>query len=872
MSQEMDKVYNPALWEDQIYEKWEKSGYFNPDNLDLAENAPNYTIILPPPNITAKLHIGHSSVMAIEDLFIRYHRLRGYRTLWIPGTDHAAIATQNVVEKKILAEEQKTRHDLGREKFLEKVWEFLHETQATILKQTRKMGASIDWSRTAFTLDEERKRAVSKMFSDMYKEGIIYRGERVVNWCPRCKSTLSDDEIEYQEQKTSFYTFKYSANFPISISTTRPETKLGDTAVAVNPKDDRYKKYIGQELSANFCGQELKLKIISDINVDMNFGTGALGVTPAHSMIDSQMADKNNLETIKVIDEDGNIASGFGKFSGQKAITARKMIVEELQAQGLIEKEEEIDNNLSACYRCGTAIEPLPSKQWFVSVDKKIPRLGNKSLKERAILAGEKKEIEFIPERFTKRYLDWMNNLHDWCISRQIWFGHEIPVWYQGEEIYVGEEKPQGEGWKQDLDTLDTWFSSGMWTFSTLGWPDNFQNGKKLNDLQKFHPTQMLETGYELITLWISRMIMMSIFALDEIPFEKVYLNGMVLDKNGKKMSKSKGNGIDPLDMIEKFGTDSLRLALLLGNTPGNDLRMSEEKIAGHRNFINKLWNISRFIISKIDDFSDDFDPQKLSLADKWILNKLNNTIKKTTQDLSDYKFALSGEELREFTWNDLADWYLEAKKFEEDEVNKNKVLLFILKNILKLWHPFIPFITETIWQQLGEKQMLIISSWPQAQEIDFKSEEKSFALIQEIIIAIRNARSEHQIEPGQKLQALILSPKNKELLEQQSHLIQNLKTGIDQIKIINDKSEITDEKNIFITLADIEIYLIGGVDEEKEKIRRAKEIANLEKMISSIENKLSNQEFVDKAPAELVAQEQEKLNNYKLELHKILN
>ncbi|MDD3711140.1 MAG: valine--tRNA ligase [Patescibacteria group bacterium] len=872
MDQKMDKTYNPVLWEDQIYEKWEKSGYFNPDNLNLPENAPNYTMILPPPNITAKLHIGHSSVMAIEDLFIRYHRLCGYRTLWIPGTDHAAIATQNVVEKKILAEEKKTRHDLGREKFLEKVWEFLHETQAVILKQTRKMGASIDWSRTAFTLDEDRKRAVNKMFVDMYKEGIIYRGERIVNWCPRCQSTLADDEIEYQEQKASFYTFKYDQNFPIAISTTRPETKLGDTAIAVNPKDERYKKYIDQELSANFCGQELNLKIIADINVDMNFGTGALGVTPAHSMIDSQMAIKNNLKTIKVIDEEGNIKENFGKFSGQKVLVARKMIIEELQEKNLIIKEEEINNNLSTCYRCGTAIEPLPSKQWFVSVDTKIPRLGNKSLKEKAIEAGENKKIEFIPDRFTKRYLDWMTNLHDWCISRQIWFGHEIPVWYRGEEIYVGEEKPQGKDWKQDPDTLDTWFSSGMWTFSTLGWPDNFQNGKKLNDLQKFHPTQMLETGYELITLWISRMIMMSIFALDEIPFEKVYLHGMVLDKNGKKMSKSKRNGIDPLDMIEKFGTDSLRLALLLGNTPGNDLRMSEEKIAGYRNFINKLWNISRFIISKTNDFSDDFDPQKLSLSDKWILNKLNKTIKKTSLDLSAYKFSLSGEELREFTWNDLADWYLEANKFEKDEDNKNKVLLFILKNILKLWHPFIPFITETIWQQLGEKQMLIVSSWPQAQEVNFDSEEQSFNIIQEIIMSIRNARSEHRIEPGKKLQAIILSPRNKELLEQQSHLIKSLKTGINQIKIIGDKSEISAKKNIFITLADIEIYLIGGFDEEKEKIRRDKEIANLKKMIDSIENKLNNQNFVNKAPAELVAQEKEKLNNYKLELRKILN
>jgi valyl-tRNA synthetase len=869
MKKEMEKTYNPALWEDEIYQKWEKSGYFNPDNLNLPENAPNYTMVLPPPNITAKLHIGHSSVMAIEDLFIRFHRLRGHRTLWIPGTDHAAIATQNAVEKKILAEEKKTRHDLGKEKFLEKVWEFLHETQATILKQTKKMGASLDWSRTAFTLDDARKKAVNQMFSDMYNEGIIYRGERVVNWCPRCKSTLADDEIEYQEQKTYFYTFKYDSDFPIAISTTRPETKLGDTAVAVNPKDDRYKKYLGQEISANFCDQKLTLKIIADPNVDMEFGTGALGVTPAHSMIDSQMAIKNNLKTIKVIDEEGNIRDGFGKFSGQKAVFARKMIIEELKENNLISKEEEIDNNLSTCYRCGTAIEPLPSKQWFVSVDKKIARLGDKSLKERALEAGENREIEFIPERFNKRYTDWMKNLHDWCISRQIWFGHEIPVWYKGDEIHVGEKPIDENGWEQDPDTLDTWFSSGMWTFSTLGWPENFVDGKKTGDLAKYHPTQILETGYEIITLWASRMIMMSFFALNEIPFKKVYLNGMVLDKDGKKMSKSKGNGIDPIEMIEKFGTDSLRLSLLLGNAPGNDLRMSEEKIAGYRNFVNKLWNISRFIISGADDLSDDFNLENLSLADKWILNKLNNTIKKTTQDLADYKFSLSGEELREFTWNDLADWYLEAKKFEEGP-NKNKILIFILKNVLKLWHPFIPFLTEVVWQELREEKLLIISSWPEAKNFDFSSEEKDFSLIQEIISSIRNARSENQIDPKQKIKALIFNPEKQELLEKQSHLLKSLKTGVEEIIFINNKSDIETENTILITVSGIEIYLLGAIDEEKEKARREKETANLEKMIKTIEEKLKNQSFVEKAPANLVAKEREKLANYKTELNKL--
>ena len=869
MAQEMDKTYNPSEKEDKIYEKWEKSGFFNPDNLNLPENAPNYSMVLPPPNITAKLHLGHASTIAIEDLFIRFHRMNGYRTLWIPGTDHAAIATQNVVEKKILIEEKKTRHDLGREEFLKKVWEFLNETQNTILNQTKKLGASIDWSRQAFTLDEQRQKAVRKMFSDMYKEGVIYQGERVINWCPRCKSTLADDEVEYKEQKTFLYTFKYDQNFPIAISTTRPETKLGDTAIAVNPRDRRYKEYVGQTISANFCGQKLNIKIIADINVDMNFGTGALGVTPAHSMIDSQMAQKNNLESIKVISEDGKIRDGFNNFSGKDVLEARKMIVEELKKDNLILSEEELINNLSICYRCNTPIEPLPSKQWFISVDKKINRLENKSLKELAIEAVTNKKIEIIPERFNKRYLDWMNNLHDWCISRQIWFGHQIPVWYKGKEIYVGEEAPIGNDWKQDPDTLDTWFSSGMWTFSTLGWPNNFLNNLKNGDLQKFHPTQMLETGYEIITLWVSRMIMMSFFALNEIPFEKVYLHGMILDEKGKKMSKSKGNGIDPIDMIEKFGTDALRLSLLIGNTPGNDVRISEEKIASARNFINKLWNISRFIISDNQDFSDDYDTKNLNLSDKWILSKLNKLIKRVSLDIKEYKFATAGEDLREFTWNDLADWYLESKKFEKNN-NTRKILIFVLKNILKLWHPFIPFVTETIWEEVKEEELLIITKWPEINNINLETEENNFELIKKIITSVRNARFANKIEVSKKIKAQILAENQKEIIFSQQHLIKNLKTGIEEIEFITKENRPKVDKTILITLEGVEIYLIGAIDEEKEAKRRKKEIENLEKMITTITTKLNNQDFVKKAPIELVKKEKNRLQGYQKELKKI--
>jgi valyl-tRNA synthetase len=869
MKQELDKAYNPGENEDKIYKKWEESGYFNPDNLNLDENAPSYTIVLPPPNITAKLHIGHSCMLAIEDLLIRYRRMAGYRALWLPGTDHAAIATQMVVEKKIFQETGKTRHDLGREKLLEEIWKFLRSTQATILHQTKKMGSSLDWSREAFTFDEDRQRAVNRMFVDMYKEGVIYRGERIVNWCPHCHSTLADDEVEYKEQQAKLYTFKYSSDFPISISTTRPETKLGDTAVAVSSKDERYKKYIGQEYKVNFCGQALNIKIIADRNVESEYGTGALGVTPAHSMVDWQMAQSNNLPVIKVINEDGLIHEGFGKYSGLTAVEVRKQIVEELKAQNLMGKEEDITNNLSVCYRCDTPIEPMPSKQWFVSVDKKLERLGGKSLKEKALEAAQTKKITFIPERFDKRYQDWMENLHDWCISRQIWFGHSIPVWYKGDEIYCGETAPEGDGWIKDADTLDTWFSSGMWTFSTLGWPDTYKNGVKTGDLVKFHPTQILETGYEILTLWVSRMVMMSFFALGEIPFEKVYLHGTILDAKGKKMSKSKGNGVDPLDVINEYGADALRLSLLMGATPGNDSRYSAEKIESKRNFINKLWNISRFILSSADAkyFSTSAAkiPLAKTLADKWILGEMNNLIKSVTKRLDDFEFSLAAEELNEFTWNKLADWYLEMAKIEKD---KDAILIYLLKNILILWHPFIPYVTETIWDSFND-DILMITAWPKAQG-ELETDNSEIILIQDIVVAIRNARSANKIEPAKKLAAVIYGHNLTSVIETQIEVIKNLKTGLASLEVKETGNNL--DKAIMIPVGKVEIYLIGAIDEVKEKERLTKEKINLEKVIARQEQKLGNADFISRAPEKIVAAEKEKLNNSKQELNKTIS
>jgi valyl-tRNA synthetase len=941
---ELAKTYEASKFEDDIYRLWEESGLFNPDNLNVAPDAKSYTIILPPPNITDKLHLGHAAMLAIEDLFIRYKRLQGFRTLWLPGTDHAAIATQTVVEKKIKQELGQSRHDLGREQFLNHVWAFLRETQTTILKQIRVMGASLDWSRLAFTLDEPRREAVQAMFIKMYEAGLIYRGERVVNWCPRCQSTLADDEVEYQEQSAKLYTFRYDLDFPIAISTTRPETKLGDTAVAVNPRDARYKKFIGQTLEADFCGVKLKLKIIADRNVDKDFGTGALGVTPAHSMADSQMATANDLPAIKVINEQGLIHEGFGAFSGLKVEEARDKIVEELKVNNLLDKEEDIANNLSVCYRCATAIEPLPSKQWFIAVDKKIKELGNKSLKDRAKEVVEEGEIKFVPERFNKRYLDWMDNLRDWCISRQIWFGHSLPVWYDIEDFHnkegdiyfkpntiklsnaqwdkMGQRlrdrtvrtvangdvryvkfdvaiffiKSKWYDWKkvsesikaisthnctkprignkvgpgleiQDSDTLDTWFSSGMWTFSTLGWPHNFKDNKKSGDLAKFHPTQLMETGYEIITLWVSRMIMMSLFAVGEVPFETVYLHGMVLDKQGKKMSKSKGNGIDPMDMVKLYGADAVRLSLLIGVTPGTDFRMSEDKIGAYRNFVNKFWNISRFILLNIDKPVADLDePKAVTLFDQWILDKLANLTASVSASLDKHDFALAGEQLQKFTWDDLADWYLEVAKVEGD---KAQILNYILNTLLKLWHPFMPFVTEAVWQEVYQGQsLLLVERWPEGKAHKKNAGQNEIDLMQKIIVGIRNARSANKLEPSLAVKAVIYAGEHLELLQKHQEIIRTLRTSVGEL-IIKDKGEAIDEA-IYFSEAGVEVYLVAQIDKGKEKLRLEKEFVKLEEYITVLEAKLANEEFMAKAPQALVDKEQAKLSQAQSDLAKI--
>jgi len=854
---EMSKAYEPQKYEDEIYKRWEASGFFAPDNLS-GKNG-RYVDILPPPNANGELHIGHASGYVFMDLAGRYNRMLGKKVLLLPGKDHAGIQTQTVYEKKILKESGITRHDLGRDKFYQEVYDFCLDRAQYMRNQEKKLGLSADWSREKFTLDPEILRIVLETFVKMHRDGLIYRGERIINWCPRCFTALSEVEVEYEEQNGKLYTFKYDENFPFAISTTRPETKLGDTAVAVNPEDRRYKKYIGKILEANFLGISLKLKIIADKNVDASFGTGALGVTPAHSMVDYEMAQKNDLAIINVINENGKIKADFGDFSGLEASVARGRIVERLKEMGLLEKEEDYKNNLSVCERCRTPIEQLISKQWFIDIDHK-----KFSLKKAAREAIEKGKINIYPERMKKILLDWIDNVHDWCISRQIWWGPRIPAWYRGDEVYVGLEAPEGDGWKQDEDTLDTWFSSGQWPYTTLGYPDG-------QDYKNFYPTDAMITGRDLVFFWTFRMIIMGLYRTGKAPFRNLYFSGLIRDEHGHKMSKSKGNGIEPLEMIRKYGTDAVRLALLVGNTPGNDMNLSEEKIAGSRNFVNKLWNIAKYIVEsakvKAQKSKLELKTQNLTLADKWILGRFENLIREVNKNFENYEFSLAAETLRGFTWDDFADWYLEVSKVEK---NDGTVLIYILENLLKLWHPFIPFVTEEIWRAMGQENLLMVEDWPQTSKDLVKEKSDDFELVKEIITAIRAARAENRIEPMKKIKAVIYAGNKKDLVESQAHLIKALRTGIKELEVKDDPTfaqqggatagEGKIAGAIFVAAGGCEIYLLGAMDAEKETARLKKEIAELEKYAKGIEIKLKNKEFVKNAPEAIVKKEKEKL------------
>ncbi len=1010
----MDKSYNFNDYEDKIYEQWEKSGFFNPDNLDLPADAENYAIAMPPPNVTGVLHLGHALENTIMDIETRFQRMNGKKVLLLPGTDHAAVATQAKVEKKLIGEGMPNpRQELGREKLLDIIRDFAEDSKATILKQIRTMGTSCDWSRLSYTFDEARSRAVNQVFVKMYNDGLIEKGYRVVNWSVKGQSTCSDDELEHEEQKAVLYTFKYSPDFPIKIATTRPETKLGDTAVAVNPEDDRYKEYIGREFKVDIGAKKpLMIKIIADPEIDPAFGTGAVGVTPAHSMVDYELKNRHNLELIKVIGEDGRMTAEAGRdYAGLTVTEAREKMVGWLKDKGLMEKEEEIVHNIGKSDRFKDIVEVIPMEQWFVMVNKIIPGRGKtlKDLMREAVttgLNGDKgKTIKINPERFEKQYLHWIDNLRDWCISRQVWWGHRIPVWYRANaesrmsnvelnfrnremydliksgkktvetralnpeepdryfgkiktgdditlnyiendkifesirvkigkavkfknsdelfdkynaniiypgkskddiaefwkkipgyaekiekngiialeietvknssfdirhstfETYVGEQPPEGEGWVQDEDTLDTWFSSGLWTFSTLGWPD------ATDDFRQYHPTAWMQMGYEILFFWMARMILMSTYALADIPFRDVYIHGMLRDKNGNKFSKSLGNGIDPIEVAKQYGTDALRFSLISGNTPGNDSRYYEEKVESARNLVNKLWNVARYILQTADGRQRmagiNFD--KLVLSDKWILSELDSAIEAVTNHLSTYNFSLAGEELRDFTWSKLADWYIEATKFDNSP-EKDKVLLYVLENILKLWHPFIPFVTEKIWEEMGRKD-LIVAEWPRKNdEIEKFSEEgvkNDFETIKSIIESIRNARAENKVEPGRKIKALIYAGGKAGLIRENEALIRGMRTGIGDIEISEAKAS-RPEKAIFAPVGDTEVYLLGAVDEEKERKRLRESIGRLEQLINMTENKLADNNFMERAPQPIIDKEKNRLKEFGAEKEKL--
>lgn len=864
-SNELPKAYEAALYEVGLYERWEKSGYFNPDKLP-GDRPETFCIVLPPPNRTGTLHLGHATMAAIEDLMIRFERMRGKRALWIPGTDHAAIATQVKVEQLLIKEGMKDpRKELGREKFLQKVREFADASAVRINEQMRKMGSSLDWSREAYTLDEPRNKAVNEMFRLMYEDGIIERGYRVVNWDPQFQTTLSDDEVLTKEVNARLVTFKYDANFPIAISTTRPETKFGDTAVAVHPDDERYKQFVGKTFEPVFCGKKLTVKIIADKAVDPAFGTGALGVTPAHSMIDAEIAERHVLPTVIVIGKDAKMLPEAGAdFAGLTVVEARKKVEKTLEAAGLLIKVEDTAQNLPVAERGGAPVEQIPMRQWFVRVNKQFKlrhdALGKwekgdmvtlKDLMNEAVASGKTK---IVPERFDKIYFHWINNLRDWCISRQIWFGHQIPVWYKGDETKMSAESP-GEGWERDPDTLDTWFSSGTWTFSTLGWPE------KTVDLENYHPTSVLETGYDILFFWVARMILMSAYALGEVPFKNVYLHGLVRDEQGRKMSKSLGNIIDPLDVSAKYGTDAVRLALVLGTSPGQDQKMSDEKIAGFRNFTNKLWNIGRFVSRTTNDER----PTTKSVADRWILSRLNETVVAVTERLANFQLSQAGEMLRDFTWTEFADWYVEIHKREGNDA----VLREVFMTLLKLWHPFMPYVTEVLWEKLGGEGLLMIAPWPKAEgESDIEAE-KIMAGLQEIVSAIRSLRADYKVAPDKLVDVVVEAPLYAEEYMSFEPVIKTL-GRVQDLKVAGEIARPDQAATVTIGANTISIPLAGLVDLDKEKKRIASDMAETKTFIRGIEGRLNNEEFVGKAPAKVVESEKAKLAESKAKLEKL--
>ncbi len=868
MSRELPKTYDPKAVEDKIYSNWVEKGYFH---TKIDKNKEPFTIVIPPPNVTGQLHMGHALDETFQDILIRTKRMQGYAALWVPGTDHAGIATQIKVEENLRKEEGLTRHDLGRDAFLKRVWDWKEQYGNRIINQIKKLGCSCDWERERFTMDEGCSKAVREVFVNLYNKGLIYRGNRIINWCPCCTTALSDAEVEYAEQPGHFWHIKYpvkdSDQFVI-IATTRPETLLGDTAVAVNPEDERYKDLVGKTLILPLVGREIP--VIADDYVDKEFGTGCVKITPAHDPNDFEVGLRHNLEQIKVLNDDGTINHFGGKYEGMDRYDARKAMVDDLEALGLLVKVEEHSHNVGQCYRCGTTVEPLTSNQWFVKME---------PLAKRAIEVVKNGDVSFIPDRFSKTYMNWMENVHDWCISRQLWWGHRIPAFYCSEcgEMTVSKTDidtcPKcGGKVKQEDDVLDTWFSSALWPFSTLGWPE------KTDDLDYFYPTSVLVTGYDIIFFWVARMIFSGLEHMDKEPFKHVYIHGLVRDSQGRKMSKSLGNGIDPLEIVEKYGADALRFTLATGNSPGNDMRFYIERVEASRNFANKIWNASRFVMMNLTiDKAQLPEKDKLHIEDKWILHRFNNLVKEVTDNLDKYELGIAVQKLYDFIWDELCDWYIELVKprfFEQGESNETaqNVLVYVLSNTLKLLHPFMPFITEEIWQALPhEGESIMISEWPKAMdELCDLAAEADMISIMDAIKGIRNIRNEMNVPPSKKVKLFVVT-ENKALFEQAGVFFEKLASA-SETEILADKAGVPENAVSVVTdKAEILLPMDELVDREKEIERLTKEKAKLMGEIKRVEGKLSNKGFTDKAPAAVVEEERQKGEKYKAMLEKVL-
>lgn len=875
MKKELPKVYEPREVEGRVYEMWEKNGYFeghrDPDKRP-------FTIVMPPPNVTGQLHMGHAMDCTLQDILIRFKRMQGYAALWVPGTDHAGIATQIKVEEELRKSEGLTRYDLGREKFLERVWDWKHKFGNRIVEQQKKLGASCDWSRARFTMDEGLSNAVRHVFVSLYNKGLIYKGSRIINWCPHCVTALSDAEVEYKEKPGHLWHIRYpiagEEGRYVTVATTRPETMLGDTGVAVNPEDGRYRDIVGKKCILPLVNKEIP--IVADAYVDMEFGTGCVKMTPAHDPNDFEVGLRHNLESIRVLDDNGKVVEGYGRYSGMDRYEARKAIVADLEEGGYLVKVEEHTHNVGTCYRCGTDVEPIISAQWFVKME---------PLAREALRVVNDGEVKFVPDRFSKIYTNWMENVHDWCISRQLWWGHRIPAWTCEDcgGMTVSETDPtecqhcHSTHIHQEEDVLDTWFSSALWPFSTLGWPD-----ESSEDFKYFYPTDVLVTGYDIIFFWVARMIFSACEHTGKPPFHTVFIHGLVRDDKGRKMSKSLGNGIDPLEMADQYGADALRFNLITGNSPGNDMRFYTERCEAMRNFANKIWNASRFLMMNLAIDRCEL-PDRLELEDKWILSKLNSVIPEVTENMERYELGVAAQKVYDFIWDSYCDWYIELTKTRlqgEDEDSKlraQQVLCYVLTETLKLLHPFMPFITEEIWQALPHSgDYLMLQQWPQHRaELDFPEEEKAMELIMDAIRGVRARRAEMNVPPSKKAQ-LTVSTLERAVFEQGIPFLKRLAYAsdvtVEGVADAGSDDAMTAQGMVTVTTHAARLFmpLAELVDLEKEKARIEKELKKNRAELDKLEAKLGNPGFVNKAPAHVVEAEQDRAEKLRALLAKL--